>query len=64
LQHIWYDISNGAGWQPWISLGGQMSVAPTAVSWGANRIDVVTRDPNKNLQRIWFDGNWQPWSAL
>lgn len=37
------------GWSSWESLGGILTSAPAAVSWGPNRIDVFARGPRRDL---------------
>jgi hypothetical protein len=39
----------GRGWSSWESLGGILTSAPAAVSWGPNRIDVFARGPRRDL---------------
>ena len=40
----------------WESLGGTITSAPAAVSWGPNRIDVFARGQNQNLIHM-YHGN-------
>jgi C1A family cysteine protease len=52
-------------WHGWESLGGQLSSAPAAVSWGANRIDVFGRGTDNALWHKWWDGRaWSGWESL
>ncbi len=55
----------GRGWSSWESLGGILTSAPAAVSWGPNRIDVFVRGTDNALWHIWWDGNrWSSWESL
>ncbi len=38
------------------------TVAPAAVSWGANRIDVFSRGADNALYHNYWDGNWHGWN--
>src|SRR6202035_3085363 len=49
----------------WESLGGQISEAPTAVSWGENRLDLFARGTDNAVWHKWWDGsNWGGWESL
>jgi len=53
------------GWQGWESLGGIITSKPSAVSWGANRIDVVARGTDSAVWHRWWDGTaWRGWESL
>ena len=53
------------GWQGWESLGGQITSRPSAVSWAANRIDVVARGLDSGVWHRWWDGaSWLGWESL
>ena len=56
---------NGA-WTGWNDLGGSISSAPSAVSWGAGRLDVFARSTSNTLvQRTWTSaGGWADWADL
>jgi hypothetical protein len=50
------------GWSSWVSLGGEGTYEPAAVSWGENRIDVVVRSTDGELWHIAWDGSrWTEW---
>lgn len=54
-----------AGWSGWESLGGVLTSKPSAVSWGANRIDVVARGTDSATYHRWWDGSqWGGWESL
>lgn len=54
-----------AGWSEWEDLGGVLTSAPAAVSWGPNRIDVFVRGQNNSLWHKWWDGSrWSEWEDL
>jgi hypothetical protein len=38
--------------------------APSVVSWGPNRIDVVALDRENQMHHKKFDGEWHDWNAL
>jgi len=40
------NLQNRATPGQWTSLGGTLTTAPSAVSWGANRIDVFALGPD------------------
>jgi hypothetical protein len=55
---------NGA-WTGWIDLGGNLSSAPTAVSWTSGRLDVFARSSTNTLiQRYFANGVWSNWFDL
>jgi hypothetical protein len=51
LYHKWW---NGSSWRGWENLGGRIDGAPTAVSWGPNRIDVFARGMNNHMYHKWW----------
>ncbi|MEN6368278.1 MAG: C1 family peptidase [Thermotogota bacterium] len=54
-----------AEWHGWESLGGIITSKPSAVSWGANRIDVVARGTDSAVWHRWWDGTaWRGWESL
>jgi hypothetical protein len=62
LIHRWYAYG---AWSAWEDLGGSLSSAPSAVSWGQGRIDVFARDSAKRLIHRWFvNGRWSWWENL
>jgi IPT/TIG domain/Repeat of unknown function (DUF346) len=62
LHHTW-STQVFPTWAPWESLGGTLTSAPTAVSWGnRNRIDVFVRGTDNALWHKWWDGaSWSGW---
>jgi hypothetical protein len=72
LLHKWFTAGLGAAWLPsqtgWEDLGGFLTGSPTAVGWGANRIDVFA--PGKDNQGYcvlhkWWNGSaWSSWERL
>jgi len=53
------------GWSGWESLGGIITSKPSAVSWGANRIDAVARGTDSAVWHRWWDGAaWNGWESL
>ncbi len=53
------------GWQGWENLGGQITSRPSAVSWAANRIDVVARGLDSACWHRWWNGSgWFGWESL
>jgi hypothetical protein len=65
LHHTW-STQVFPTWAPWESLGGTLTSAPTAVSWGnRNRIDVFVRGTDNALWHKWWDGaRWNGWESL
>ncbi len=64
LWQTWWDQGAG-GWQPWTSLGGQLTSAPTCtVTADGSRIDVFARGTDNSLWQTWFVwGDPQGWNA-
>jgi hypothetical protein len=57
---------DGVGWSDWISLGGQLASAPSAVAWSDKRIDVFARGIDNHLNQAYLiesDG-WSSWVSL
>lgn len=53
------------GWHGYENLGGLLTSRPNAVSWAANRIDVVTRGLDSGVYHKWWNGSsWQGWESL
>lgn len=53
------------GWKGYESLGGKITSKPNAVSWGANRIDVVARGLDSAVHHRWWNGSaWLGWESL
>jgi C1A family cysteine protease len=53
------------GWYGYEALGGVISSRPNAVSWAANRIDVVARGMDSSCYHKWWNGSsWQGWENL
>ena len=65
-QTLMYSQGEGGGWSSsWQSLGGALTSAPDAASWGPARIDVFARGANKELRQIARVGTaWTPWYDL
>lgn len=62
MWHKWWD---GKEWQGWEDLGGTLTSAPAAVSWGPNRIDCFIQGTDNHLWHKWWDGKeWQGWKDL
>src|SRR6266545_1782557 len=62
LLHRWYAYGWWSGWE---NLGGTLSSAPSAVSWGFGRVDVFARGAsNQLLHRSWASGGWSGWENL
>lgn len=51
-------------WSPWEDLGGILTSAPGATSWGRNRIDVFVRGTDKGMYHKWWNGRWSNWENL
>ncbi len=67
-QTIWHRWQTNGSWAAWESLGiptGGAQSAPSAVSWGVNRIDlfVLCGTNPTNLCHKWFDGTWHSWES-
>jgi spore germination protein YaaH len=63
---LWNELSTKfATTTPWQSLGGVLTSAPSAASWGPSRSDVVVGGVNNALWHGWRDGGaWQGWELL
>jgi hypothetical protein len=67
---IWHNSSTNSGinWSGWSTLGGTGEIlerSPTAVSWGANRLDVFDTKSVSSLQceifhKYWNGSSWGP----
>jgi len=54
-----------SGWHGYETLGGILTSKPSAVSWAANRIDVVARGTDSAVWHRWWDGSaWRGWESL
>ena len=63
VYHRWFAF--GAWSAGWENLGGPLSSAPTAVSWGPGRIDLFGRGSSKQLvHRSYSEGRWSAWESL
>jgi C1A family cysteine protease len=52
-------------WKGWDTLGGGIDSRPAAVSWGANRVDVVARGTDSAVWHRWWNGTaWLGWETL
>jgi hypothetical protein len=52
-------------WSDWEDLGGILTSAPAASSWGRNRLDVFGRGTNNALWHIYWNGSrWSVWEDL
>ena len=51
---LWRDVFTPAsGWSGWLPLSGKLASGPDAVSWGPNRVDVVTQGYLGNQSLMW-----------
>jgi hypothetical protein len=56
---------DGSAWSSWVNRGGSIQGKPAAVSWGANRIDVVATGTDSAVWTQPFDsGTWFGWSSI
>jgi IPT/TIG domain-containing protein len=64
--HHTFNTNVRPTWSPWENLGGVLTSAPSAVSWGnQNRIDVFARGSDYGLWHAWWDGTrWGGWEPL
>ena len=49
---------------PWQSLGGILTTAPDASSWGASRVDAFVRGTDNGLWQAGWNGSAWSWTAL
>jgi peroxiredoxin len=59
--------NNGATWNAWNPLGGQIPVGtgPAACSWGPGRLDVFVQGTDGALWHKWYTGtSWSGWESL
>ncbi|MGA2435342.1 MAG: hypothetical protein ABSG25_08655 [Bryobacteraceae bacterium] len=57
-----YTGNGGTAWSGILSLNVAANSAPSATSWGSNRIDVVYGVDNYNLGHLWIDGGTGTWN--
>lgn len=61
---LWHSMFDTAFWFDWESLGVEVYFAPTAVSWGTDRIDIVVEHYGTLLHK-YYDGTcWYPWEKF
>lgn len=48
---------SGSGWHAWENQGGILTAGVDSVSWGNNRIDVVSRNSNSRMVHKAWDGS-------
>ena len=69
-QALWYSqldgqVSEGATWGPWRSLGGVVMSAPTAVRSGESSVDVFALGAHSDLLHWQFtNGAWRQWPIV
>ena len=62
---LWRREHSNGGWGSWISMGGGLTSAPDAASYGAGHIDVVIRGNDNSLyHRYYLNGTWYDWAPL
>jgi hypothetical protein len=66
--HIYSKVNPGSdtSWPSgdWADIGGDFASRPAAVSWAANRLDVVATGTNNNVYHRWYLNGWGPsWST-
>ena len=62
---LWRREHTNGGWGSWISMGGGLTSAPDAASYGAGHIDVVIRGNDNSLyHRYYLNGTWYDWAPL
>ena len=64
--HHSFHTDFAPGWTAWENLGGTLTSAPTAISWGnQNRIDAFVRGSDNALWHKWWSGSaWSGWESL
>jgi hypothetical protein len=60
LSHRWFD---GSIWQT-ENLGGAITSAPVAVSWGVGHLAVFARGQDNAVWTRSYNGSWSPWVSL
>lgn len=63
LIHNWYD----GAWRGWEGLGGDITSAPSAISWSEGRLDIFYAGGDATLKHKWFQGAWhpeEPWGTV
>lgn len=55
---------NGSAWEAWVSLGGVITSAPSAVSFGLNHIRLFARGVDQQIWLLPYDGGWGRWWPL
>ena len=62
---IWHKWRTGNAWSGWENLGGRLSSAPAAVSWGDYRMDLFAKGMDSAVWHKWWDGSsWHDWESL
>jgi hypothetical protein len=56
--HIGHATFNGSAWIPAADIGGVIISDPSAVSWGAGRIDVAAVGTDYRMYHWWWNGSW------
>jgi hypothetical protein len=62
---LWHLLGQKFGTTtPWQGLGGILTTAPDASSWGANRVDAFVRGTDNGLWQAGWNGTAWNWTAL
>ena len=62
---MWHGSLNTTGQTKPASLGGILTSAPAACSWGPNRTDTFIRGIDNTMYHKYFDGTkWSEWKNL
>ncbi|MGD0568272.1 MAG: hypothetical protein ABSA78_07685 [Candidatus Sulfotelmatobacter sp.] len=69
--NLWHLGWNGSKWEKWQNLGAPattqlaLASAPSAVSWGANRLDIFALGADGDLWHLaWNGSSWASWQNL
>jgi hypothetical protein len=62
---VWHRTFFRNGWADWQPLGGIVTSAPSAASWGPNHIDLFARGTDNAIWHKNWDGtHWADWSSI
>lgn len=60
---LWHRSWSGS-WGGWVRLGGVLTSAPAAASWGGDHIGVFATGTDGGTWHRQWDGTWRPWETV
>ncbi len=64
MYHKWWNNGSWYGWEAVPNLNARITSAPSAISWGPNRIDIFMRGEGGDLIHNWYGGVWHGIDSL